>query len=416
MSLWDGAEITVLGAGVAGLAVATALAQRGAAVTVLERAEEIREVGAGLQISPNGGRVLAALGVYDRIAAEAPASRAVVLRNHFDGAERLRMRLPDPGSGPATLMVHRADLIEALAGAARAAGVQIRLLQAVDSVEIEDDGAPVIRLLTGGLLRPDLLIGADGLHSPTRRAVLAGAGAGRPFFTGQVAWRTLVPGRSDDPPEASVYMGPGRHLVSYPLRGGRLRNIVAVEERTGWTEEGWHHADDPARLQRAFSNFAPEVRGWLGEAREVYLWGLFRHAVPATWHRGRAVLIGDAVHPTLPFLAQGANMALEDAWVLVDCLAAADETGAAFAAYQAAREARVRKLVTGATANARAYHLRPGPVRTLAHAGLSALNRLAPDAVRRRFDWIYDYDPTAGAWQAVAEAHTQAASSTHTGT
>ncbi|MFT4619958.1 MAG: salicylate hydroxylase, partial [Polaromonas sp.] len=195
-------EITVLGAGVAGLSVAIALARAGHGVTVLERAEEIREVGAGLQISPNGMRVLSALGLDPDAQNRAMLSQGVVLRDHFNGAEIARLKLPqDPG----TRMMHRADLIDMLAEGARAVGVQLRLLHQIDSVEIEGDGTPQLRLVTGGVLRPDILIGADGLHSPTRRAIL-GPRAEKPKFTGQVAWRAIVPGRSGDPVEASVYM------------------------------------------------------------------------------------------------------------------------------------------------------------------------------------------------------------------
>ncbi len=121
------------------------------------------------------------------------------------------------------------------------------------------------------------------------------------------------------PPEAHVWMGPGRHLVTYPLGPGE-RNIVAVLERDGWAEEGWNHADDPANLRAAFAGFPSELRGWLDRVDEVKLWGLFRHPVAARWQDGRIALLGDAAHPTLPFLARGANMAFEDAWVLADCL------------------------------------------------------------------------------------------------
>ena len=384
-------EITVLGAGVAGLTVAIALARHGHSVIVLERAEEIREVGAGLQISANGKRVLDALGLDADAAGRATLSQAVVLRDHQDGKELARLSLShDLGMR----LMHRADLIELLAENARALGVQIRLLHHVDHIEIAETGKPSLRLKTGGVLRPEVLIGADGLRSLARRAVL-GKGASDPSFTGQVAWRTLVPGRKDDPAEATVYMGPRKHLVSYPLRGGKLRNIVAVEERRGWTEEGWNHPDDPTRVQRAFSGFAPEVRGWLGDAREVYLWGLFRYEVPKKWFRGSVVMMGDAVHPTLPFLAQGANMALEDAWVLAECITRFSDLEAGFARYQELRYDRTRKIVGAADTNAWVYHLSPGLTRSVVHMGLKLGNRFAPDQALKRFDWLYDEDVTA---------------------
>ena len=213
------------------------------------------------------------------------------------------------------------------------------------------------------------------------------------LFTGQVAWRATLPETGDLPPVARVYMGAGRHLVTYPLRGGRLRNIVAVEERSRWAEESWSLTDDPLTLRVAFERFVPEVRGWLDRIERPNLWGLFRHPVAARWQGQGAAILGDAAHPTLPFLAQGANMALEDGWVLADCLSRAGPD-VALAAYQARREARVRRIVEAANANARNYHL-SGLRRDIAHAGLRLAARFVPDAMLGRFDWVYGHDVTA---------------------
>ncbi|MEY4983655.1 MAG: hypothetical protein RIR62_1921, partial [Pseudomonadota bacterium] len=235
----------------------------------------------------------------------------------------------------------------------------------------------------------------DGLQSPLRRAL---AGKVVPFFTHQVAWRALVPCDPSEPAQAEVHMGAGRHLVTYPLRGGRLRNIVAVEERRRWVEEGWSLRDDPVELRLAFESFSPRVRGWLEQVQDVWLWGLFRHDVAREWFRilpqGAVALLGDAAHPTLPFLAQGANMALEDAFVLARSLAETDSIAAGLAAYQAARADRCRRIVAAATANARNYHL-SGPLRGIAHAGLRLGGRIAPGLALRKFDWLYGHDVTA---------------------
>lgn len=384
-----GQEVTVLGAGVAGLAVARALALRGAAVTVLEQAEAIREVGAGLQVSPNGGRVLRALGLGEALADAGIRAEAVDLRDGLTGDRVTRLDLRRLRPEDEYRFVHRADLIGLLLEGARAAGVQLRLLQRIEAVDLS---GPRPRLTTaqGGEIETGLLIGADGLHSRVRDAL---NGKVAPFFTHQVAWRAVIP--CDDPaPVAEVHMGPGRHLVSYPLRGGTLRNIVAVEERHRWVEESWNLRDDAMEMRIAFEGFGPRVRGWMEAARDVWLWGLFRHPVARRWHGGGAAILGDAAHPTLPFLAQGANMALEDAWVLARALAEHDTIEAGVAAYQAARADRCARIVEAANRNARAYHLR-GPARAVAHAGLRLAGRVAPEAALKRFDWIYSHDVTA---------------------
>lgn len=380
-----GRSVTVLGAGVAGLAVARAMALRGADVTVLEQAEAIREVGAGLQISPNGARVVESLGLGPALDESGPRAEAVELCDGDSGARVLRMPL-----GPGYRLCHRADLIDLLARGAREAGVDIRLLQQVAEVQL---GAhpPRLVMAQGHSVEAPLLIGADGLHSRVRQAL---NGTVAPFFTHQVAWRATLPAEPGIPPVARVYMGRGRHLVTYPLRGGRLRNIVAVEERRKWAEESWSLTDDPLALRIAFQDFAPEVRGWLDRIEAPNLWGLFRHPVAARWHGDGAAILGDAAHPTLPFLAQGANMALEDAAVLARMLDETAETSQALAAYQSAREDRVRRIVAAANANARAYHL-AGPMRTLAHLGLRLTGALAPGALLKRFDWLYGFDATA---------------------
>lgn len=188
-------------------------------------------------------------------------------------------------------------------------------------------------------------------------------------------------------------MGPGRHLVSYPLAGGR-RNIVAVEERSAWADEGWSHQDHPANLKAAFAGFAKPVQAWLEQVDTVFLWGLFRHPVAHRWHSGRQVLLGDAAHPTLPFLAQGANLALEDAWVLARALQEFP-LEAAFTHYQAACAGRARQVVDAATRNARNYHLKFPPARFIGHSLLRIAGTLGPERMLGRFDWLYDHDVTS---------------------
>ncbi|MBN8294086.1 FAD-dependent monooxygenase [Rhodobacter sp. NTK016B] len=382
----SGRPALVLGAGVAGLALATALRRFGADVSILEQAPQITEVGAGLQISPNGARVLAALGLNPDSIGD--RTEAVELRDH---GGRLVTRLAMPQDGPGFYLSHRADLIAALEQAMREAGTRVQLLQKVERIALTDTGAR-IRTAIGTDHDTPLVLGADGLHSALRTTL---DGPREPFFTGQVAWRALIPG-DGGARVAQVFMGPGQHLVSYPLRGGTLRNIVAVQERRVWAEEGWNHSDEPSALQSAFRGFGGPVPGWLDAVREVYLWGLFRHPVTRNWHdgKGRAALLGDAAHPTLPFMAQGANMALEDAWVLARSLAAKpDDRTAALRDYAAARHERVSRVVGMANANARNYHLR-APIAPFAHGLLRLADRVAPTLALKRFSWIYDHDVT----------------------
>jgi salicylate hydroxylase len=366
-------------------------------VTVIERAPALTEVGAGLQISPNGARVLIALGLGKALAALSVRSRAVQLCDGLTGRDVLRLDLPQAEENPGFHLLHRADLIALLAQGAADAGVTVRLGTEVMQASLGPKGAR-LDLSGGGALFPDFTIGADGLKSRLHAAL---NGVVKPLFTGQVAWRATIPEGQDTVPEARVFMGPGRHLVSYPLRGGALRNIVAVEEREGWVAEGWSLRDDPAALRTAFRDFAGQVPNWLEGAEDVFLWGLFRHPVADRWWAPGVAILGDAAHPTLPFLAQGANMALEDAYVLAECI---DRNGLAdLSDYQEERRDRCIRIVAAATANARAYHLR-WPVRAFAHRLLRLGGALAGRAALGRYDWLYDHDVTRGAWATVGEA------------
>ena len=366
-------KITIAGAGIGGLATAIALSKDGHQVTVAERAPEITEVGAGIQISPNGMAVMRALGLAEALAAVSVRAEEAHLFDGLSGRSVISMNLKRDASDLHWALVHRADLIDVLLNGAQDAGA---VIETGREIAPPGDGA--------ALPGDDLLIGADGLRSAMRKVLLA---QDEPFFTGQVAWRGVIQD-SDSAPVMEVHMGPGRHLVSYPLTHGR-RNIVAIEERSEWAEEGWSHTDDPENVRREFASFSPRARGWLDQLEEVNLWGLFRHPVASRWFAAQQVMLGDAAHPTLPFLAQGANLALEDAATLARVLRE-DKT---LQEYQDIRQLRARRVVDAASANARNYHL-SGAKRLVGHTLLRAADVLAPKAALKRFDWLYRYDAT----------------------
>ena len=379
----------VIGAGIGGLAAATALARRGVAVTVIEQAAQIREVGAGLQVSPNGLAVLRALGLEKRLVGRgAVRGRAVVMQAHGRAGDVARLDLMRLPSEQTYYFMHRADLIEVLRTSALENNVSFEMGCTVDDVTAGE--TPELTLTDGSKRRAELIVGADGIHS---RARVALNGADAPYFTGQVAWRATVPNKMGHGDVAMVTMGPGRHLVSYPLRGGALVNLVAVEERETWAEEGWNHTDDPAHLRAAFDGFGGLAGEMIAAVEAPTLWGLHRHPVAPVWQQGGVALLGDAAHPTLPFLAQGANMALEDAWVLADHV----ERGgtAALPQYQSVRMPRVARVIKAAEGNAWRYHLRRGPVRFSAHSALRLGSRFAPMRMLGAFDWLYGVDVTA---------------------
>jgi salicylate hydroxylase len=244
-----------------------------------------------------------------------------------------------------------------------------------------------IELDDGERLRVECAIAADGGRSALR-PILNGPEA--PAFTHQIAWRATVPWEDRvEKSQASLTMGPGRHVVTYPLRDQRLMNVVAIEERSDWQQEGWRVKGDPNDLRARFADFGGPVRDILTRVEETHLWALFLRPVAERWQNGRMALLGDAAHPTLPFMAQGACLALEDAWVLARSFDGQSGVRQALVAYEAARRRRAQNVVAAASANARNFHLR-GPMRLAAQAVLAAIG----PRLTRKYDWIYNYDPT----------------------
>jgi len=374
--------VLVIGGGIGGLTGALAFARTGAAVTLIEQAARLTDIGAGIQITPNGAVVLAALGLEPAAAALGVRAMAVAPIDGKSGRRLARFDLSRLSGAPYRFF-HRATLIGMLADAALMAGVAVRLGARV----VATGPGPQVLLADGAVIAADLVIGADGVHSVLRSALNPGQTAS---FTGQTAWRSVI--TADAPPEARIWLLPGRHVVTYPLQGGLL-NIVTVRAQAAWAAEGWTHPDMPAALQVAFADACPELRAILAQITQTRLWGLFRHPVATHWHDGARVLLGDAAHPTLPFLAQGANLALEDAFVLARACNNAATLAQALARYQVLRVPRVTRAIAAAQMNAGRYHL-AGPRRVLAHLGLRVVGLAAPGAFLRQLDWLYGHDVT----------------------
>ena len=383
------ADAVVVGAGIGGLAAALALSQRNINVCVIEQADKLRDVGAGVQISANGFRVLTALGIGSACSISALQVRAIELIDHKSAKTVCALDLEKYNKGLVHLMMHRADLINILFKACVDAGVSFLFGERVMSVL--NDPKPEI-VTASDRYCPEVVICADGVHSVGRKSLL---GQVAPYFTGHVAWRALVPNTNDHPDVARIYMGPKKHVVTYPIRDRSVLNLVLIEERDSWVKESWSEQGDSNALRHSFCEFNLGTDDLLSHVQAPYLWGLFRHPVAQKWHAGGVVLLGDAAHPTLPFMAQGANLALEDAWVLARCLSKTSAQETCLQTYQDMRKKRVERIIAVAEGNAWKYHLTFPPLRWAAHRTMWAMSAVMPGRMVGQFDWIYRYDVTA---------------------
>jgi 3-hydroxybenzoate 6-monooxygenase len=343
-------ETLIVGGGIGGLSAALCLARQGAAVIVLERSPSFAEVGAGIQLAPNATRILDRLGVLDQILPVAVLPRRLVLADAVNSRELTSLELtgfPERYGAP-YLVLHRDDLLSALLEACRAAGVALHTDANV--IELTDTGTGVVATCADGREHAaGIAIGADGLHSRTRALFIDD----EPVNSGFVAYRGAVPmeqvERHADLRDVVAWLGPGLHLVQYPLRSGRMYNQVAVFRSQAYLrgEEDW---GNPAELAEAFAGCSEHVRMSLSTLSVTNRWPMLDRLPMPAWARGRVALLGDAAHPMLQYLAQGACQALEDSAALADALAEAARDGrppseglASYAALRAPRAMRVQR-------------------------------------------------------------------------
>ena len=390
--------VLVAGGGISGLAAALCLARKGIETLVFERQETFAELGAGIQISPNASRVLHHLGLADGLRACAFLPEGTEFRSWRSGRLLSRSELGEAATaayGFPYYHVHRGDLLRLLASAAEQSNcVALHTDAEVTGFQTMAEGVCATVASNKGTSHEGIaLIGADGIHSTVRERLF---GSSSPTFTGNVAWRALVPSERLPTnlvrPVATIWWGPRRHLVHYCVSGGASVNCVCVVEvgkESGWEVESWTERGQLAELQADFAGWHENVQTLIEQmdADSLHKWALFDRPPSPQWGKGPVALLGDACHPMLPFMAQGAATAIEDAAVLASCLASANDVSAAFNRYAALRQQRTAWIQGLARRNARIFHL----------SGLAAWarNRAAKRSGKRIMDAVYGYDALA---------------------
>ena len=391
-------KIAVIGGGIGGLTAALALLKRGLDVDIYEQAPELKEVGAGIQISSNGTRVLFALGLEDalkRVQVQ-PSKRQIrhwrtgETWNWFDLGQVTQQRYGTPH-----VMLHRGDLHGLLADAVRnlkpdAVHLNKRCAALAQSAERAE-----VTFTDGETVTADYVIGADGIHSKIREFLF---GPDKPEFTGCVAWRGLVPMQQLPPHIAPLlgtnWLGPHGHVLHYPVRRGEIMNFISFVERDDWQIESWVTQGSKDELANDYRDWHEDVHAIIRNIETPYKWAMMVRGPMPRWSEGRVTLMGDACHPTLPFLGQGGVMAIEDGYVLAACLQKyLDEPERAFARYEDIRRERTAAVVRKSHENRRSAF--SPALDDQSQVAVEVAREWQQERVRERMEWLYAYDATA---------------------
>lgn len=390
-------RVAIVGGGLGGMAAALALLRKGVEVAVYEKTPALTEIGAGLNLSPNALKALRYLGVEDAAIDIGFQARDQVIRSFRSG--RVIARPKRSGNvveryGAAFLTVHRADLLDTLASPVPDSA--IHLGAACTGVETHDTCA-VAHFADGRSVEADIVIGADGIHSAVRDSLF---GPIEPRFTGCICWRGLVPSEALADPryarEMTAWWGPHGHVVHYPVRRGELVNFVAHFDSDDWTDESWIHECDRAELMDTYARWNRDLLALFGASERYYKWALYDRDPLENWTRGRATLLGDSAHPMLPYLGQGACMAIEDACILAEAIAhTPDDLDAALSDYERIRKPRTTRAQLGSRFRAKQNHLVSPFARLRRDLRIAYNSRFGADTTPGQAAAFYEYDVAA---------------------